>query len=217
MSFLASTPAPPTTLSLPKGEEIAPTNSLTFAEYMETERKSAVKHHFYFGRLIEMAGASYEHNLLSNNLLAALAAALKGAGCRTLGSDMKVFISEKVGYYPDVVVHCGMPLIAYGEALQNPLLVAEVLSSTTEAFDRGRKFKQYRTISTLRHILFLEQDYCFVEHYERDEAGTWRLRAEYDQMEQSLTLTIGERTIALPIADIYEFVEFPATEPETAA
>ncbi len=185
-----------------------PTHPLTFAEYMAIEHKSQTKHHFEFGRMIEVAGASYEHNLLSSNVMTALRIALKGTDCRSMGGDMKIYVSENVGYYPDVCVQCGPALITYKEVLQNPILIAEVLSSSTEAFDRGRKFKQYRTIESLQHILFVEQSHASVEHYERNDAGEWLLRGEYDQLAQSVALTIDGNSITLPLSDIYEFVTF---------
>ena len=157
-----------------------------------------------------MAGASYEHNLVSNNLIVALGLALKGTNCRTMGGDMKIFISPEVGFYADVLVHCAAPLLAFGEALQNPVLIAEVLSSSTEAFDTGEKFAQYQTIDSLRHVLFLEQDTCFIQHYARNENGTWILRGRYDQLSQNIPLTVGDAVISLPLADIYQFVEFSA-------
>ena len=196
----------------PPTKPLAPAASprLTFAQYMALEKTSDTKHHLLKGKIIPVAGASYEHNLVSSNLFGALLFALKGTSCRTMGSDLKVYISPDVGFYPDVLVHCAPPLLAFGEALQNPVLIAEVLSPSTEDFDTGDKFAQYQTIESLRHVLFLEQDTCFIRHYERNEAGTWVLRGDYDQLSQSIPLVIGDAAIALTLADIYQFVEFSA-------
>ncbi|MES2462023.1 MAG: Uma2 family endonuclease [Armatimonadota bacterium] len=82
---------------------------LSFAEYIEHERASDVKHHYYYGRQIEVARASYEHNVISGNLIIALGTALADADCNVMPSDIKVFVSPSVTYYPDVVVSCGAP------------------------------------------------------------------------------------------------------------
>ncbi len=186
---------------------------MSFAEYIEHERASDVKHHYYYGRLVEVAGASYEHNVISGNLIISLGVALDDADCSVMPSDMKVFVSPNVSYYPDVIVSCGAPLVTFAEALQNPVLIAEILSPSTAAHDRGEKFRQYRTITSLQHYLLLEQDRPILEHFERDAAGVWTLRGEYDALEQNLELTISDHKISLPLSKIYRNVTFPAVAP----
>ena len=186
---------------------------LSFAEYIDQERTSDVKHHYYYGMLIEVAGATYEHNVISANLIGAFIIALDNTDCRALGSDQKIFVSPNVGYYPDIVVTCGPPLITMGEALQNPMLIAEILSPSTAANDRGEKFRQYRTVSSLHHYLLLEQDRPIIEHFERDDTGVWTLRGEYDALEQHLELTVSGHPISVPLAKIYRNVTFPAVAP----
>jgi Uma2 family endonuclease len=183
--------------------------SLSFAEYIEQERNNDVKHDFYFGELIEVAGATYEHNVISANMIGAFVVALEETDCRVLGSDQKIYVSPSVGYYPDIVVTCGAPLITLQEALQNPLLIAEILSPSTAANDRGEKFRQYRTLSSLKHYLLLEQDRPIIEHYEHDDSGTWVLRGDYNSLEQNLNLTIDGQTIVLPLSKIYRNITFP--------
>ncbi len=198
----------------PKQTPVLPQSPpLSFAEYIEQERTSDVKHHYYYGRLIEVAGATYEHNVINGNLIIGLGIALGDADCNVMPSDMKVFVSPNVGYYPDVVVSCGPPLITLGEALQNPVLIAEILSPSTAANDRGEKFRQYRTVSSLHHYLLLEQDRPILEHFERDDAGAWTLRGEYDALEQNLALTVSGHKISVPLAKIYRNVTFPALAP----
>jgi Uma2 family endonuclease len=208
---IATAPA----LSEQTSNDFSQNSLMSFAEYIEHERASDVKHHYYYGRLIEVAGATYEHNYISGNLIIALGVALNDANCGVMPSDMKVFVSQDVAYYPDVVVICAEPLITSGEALQNPVLVAEILSPSTAALDRGEKFRQYRTISSLRHYLLLEQDRPIVEHFERDNAGIWALRGEYDALEQNLELTISDHAVSLPLSKIYRNITFPAVAPSS--
>ena len=214
MASATLSPAPPLPQTpTPKG--LSP-RRLTFAQYMEWERKSDVKHHFYFGELIEVAGATYEHNTINANFVSLLNAALEETICHAVASDMKVFISPDAIYYPDTVVLCGDPLINPEEALQNPVLVAEVLSSSTEGFDRGQKFQQFRRIESLQHILFLQQNRPIIEHYEKNADGIWIMRGEYEELTQNLTLTISGTLVVLPLSKIYRFVTFPKTEMKDA-
>ena len=192
---------------------LAPNSPLSYTEYIEQERTSDVKHHFFYGELIEVAGASLEHNIICGNLIIALGNALEAANCSVMPSDMKVFVSQNVVYYPDIVVFCAEPMVTPSEALQNPVLIVEILSPSTAAFDRGDKFRQYRTIASLRHYLLLEQDRPIIEHYERDDAGVWMLRGEYDALEQNLELTVSGHKIFVPITRIYRNITFPAVAP----
>jgi Uma2 family endonuclease len=153
-----------------------------------------------------------EHNTIAANLVAALYVALEPTGCRALGSDQKVYSSERLGYYPDVTVLCASPLVAFGEALQNPILLAEVLSASTAAHDRGTKFRHYRTIESLRHYLLIEQDAPVIEHHERAEEGYWLLRGEYTTLDDTLQLSLDGFAVSLPLTRIYRFVTFPATD-----
>ena len=187
--------------------------TLSFAEYIEQERVGDVKHHYYYGRLIEVARATYKHNVISGNLIASIGNALVSSGCIVLPGDMRIFVSQHVVYYPDVVVVGAKPMVTFGDALQNPVLIAEILSPSTAAFDRGQKFRQYRTIPSLRHYLLLEQDSPVIEHFERDDADSWTLRGEYSALEQILEMTISGHKVSLPLSKIYRNVMFPAVAP----
>jgi Uma2 family endonuclease len=183
---------------------------LTLQEYLDREDQRSTKHHFYFGEEIEMPGSSLDHNTIAGNIVFLLQSDLQETDCRVLPGDMKVQISSGVVFYPDVVVTCGAPLVGLGAVPQNPQVVVEVLSQRTEAFDRGRKFQQYRSVSTLRHLLFVEQDRPFVEHFVQDEHG-WRLAGEYSDLEATLNLVIGETTVTLPLRRVYRLVNFPSS------
>ena len=184
---------------------------LTYADYVAREKTSDTKHHFYKGRRIPMAGASYEHNTINANFAALLNAALSDTNCHAVSSDMKVFASREAVYYPDTVVVCGSPRLDFNEALQNPMLIAEVLSPPAEDFDKGDKFSDYKTIASLQHIIFMEQNAPVVSHYENVN-GIWTLRGEYTDLNQNLLLTVSDAVAVLPLSKIYRFVEFPSDE-----
>ncbi|MBC8142872.1 MAG: Uma2 family endonuclease [Armatimonadetes bacterium] len=200
-----------------------PQKRLTFAEYMKIERDSSIKHNFIDGVMEPvwpttnekgepMAGATTAHNTICGNLIASLHIALRGSGCRVLTSDQKVFIAGKYGYYPDVTVVCGTPEIAFGEALQNPLLIVEVLSPSTQDKDFGTKFRDYRAIATLRHYILVAQFTTNVEHWQCDENNRWSLNREHKLLEETLEFVLTATSVKVPITDIYEHIDFDETE-----
>jgi Uma2 family endonuclease len=176
---------------------------LTPAEYLEIERAAETKSEYFDGEMFAMAGASFEHNLIVVNLAAGLHAALKGGPCRVVASDMRVKDRSPAYTYPDVAVVCGRPRFeedAYLDTLTNPTLLAEVLSSSTEAHDRGLKFANYRSIPTLREVLFVAQDRPLVERYSRMENGDWSLHA-VQTLDETIELpSVGAKLL---LAEIY--------------
>lgn len=188
---------------------------MTLDEYVAFERDSLEKHELLDGEVVRMAGGSPEHNRIRFDAGRTFAEAFDAAkiNCDVYGSDQKVFITRKLAYYPDVIVVCSEAQFDERDMLRNPAVIVEVLSPSTAAFDRGGKFRQYRTVSSLRHILFIEQDRPIIEHYERDAAGAWTLRGEYDALGQNLELTVSGHQISLPLSKIYRNIVFPAVAP----
>lgn len=151
----------------------------TSAEYLAWERAAPEKHGFYRGEVFAMAGASRAHNLIVGNVVALLRAALLDRPCESYPSDMRVRVSATGLYtYPDVSALCQPPVFDDDNAdtLTNPDLIVEVLSTTTEAYDRGEKFEHYRSIPSFREYLLVAQDKPLVEHFVRQSDGTWNLR-----------------------------------------
>jgi Uma2 family endonuclease len=130
------------------------------AEYLALERAAEHRHEYVSGRVYAMTGASREHNVIATNTSRALGNQLSGRPCETYQSDMRVKVSETGMYtYPDVVVACGTPAFedAYVDTLLNPTVIIEVLSPSTEAYDRGEKFAHYRRLPSLREYLLIAQ------------------------------------------------------------
>src|SRR5262245_17637844 len=126
-----------------------PKQLMTPAEYLVKERAAEFKSEYYRGEMFAMAGASYEHTVICANLVQELGSQLKGSQCRTLSQDMRVKVSASGLYtYPDVIVLCGPPELEdeQGDTLLNPRVIVEVLSDSTERYDRGAKFRQYQQI-----------------------------------------------------------------------
>jgi Uma2 family endonuclease len=183
---------------------------LTPEEYLARERKAEFRSEYFAGETFAMAGARLPHILVVANLVRRLGNQLESRPCQVLSNDMRVKVSPTGLYtYPDVVVVCGKPQFEdeNEDTLLNPTVLVEVLSESTEAYDRGRKFVHYRAIESLREYVLIAQDECRAERFERQPDNTWVLWST-DRMEETLRLpAIG---CELPLAEIYHKVEFPA-------
>ncbi len=187
-----------------------PKPQITEAEYLERERVSPGKHEYYAGQIFALAGASEAHNLIASNVHASLYAQLRGRGCRIYPSDMRIKVLKTGLYtYPDLSIVCGKPEfthMAKRDTLINPTLIIEILSPSTERYDRGVKSQNYRTIEALKEYILIAQDIYHIEQYTRHEPNKWLL-TEAVGLEAALTLSSIESVLAL--ADAYELVELP--------
>jgi Uma2 family endonuclease len=175
------------------------------AEYLARERESEARHELWRGEVFAMVGASWAHNLVTTNLVAALHAALRGTKGRAVSSDLKVHVPLKQGFvYPDVVVVCDPPRFfdERSDVVENPVLVAEVLSPGTERFDRGDKADGYRSIPSVRTIVLLSQEERLVEAYERMDDDSWRLRVHKGDTKVEL----DSPRCSIALADVYDGV-----------
>jgi len=181
---------------------------VTAADYLAAERAGKTKHEYVAGQVYAMAGASERHNLVAGNTFASLHAQLRRRSCNVYPSDMRVKTRAMGLYtYPDLSVVCGTPQFEdeRRDTLLNPTVIVEVLSPTTENYDRGRKFQHYRTMPSLVEYVLIAQDALHVEHYARQADGRWLL-AEADGPDGVIQLAaIG---CELALADVYEKVEF---------
>jgi Uma2 family endonuclease len=153
---------------------------LTAEDYLALERESEIKSEYLDGEMVAMAGASEEHNLIVLNVLAELRQQLKERPCRAYPSDMRVHVPATGLYtYPDGSVVCGEPRFdrVDVDTLLNPTLIVEVLSPTTESYDRGKKFEHYRALDSLAEYLLVSQDELLVEQFVRQTGGTWLFTA----------------------------------------
>jgi Uma2 family endonuclease len=179
-----------------------PDAALTEEQYLRIEREAEIKSEFHDGRMYAMAGGSPNHALLTGSMIAVLYRQMP-AGCRTFSSDLRIKASPAGLYtYPDCSVICGELQFAGEEkdVVTNPLLIVEVLSPSTEAYDRGRKFEMYRTISSFREYLLVHQDRRHVEHYSKQDDGSWVLR-EHSGAEGSVG--IARLDVRITLAELY--------------
>jgi Uma2 family endonuclease len=187
----------------------APKTLLTPEEYLARERLAEIKSEYYDGETFAMAGGSKEHSLIATNAATELNLQLRERPCEVYNSDMRVQVAEAGPYtYPDVTVVCGEAQFADAEVdtLLNPTLIVEVLSPTTEDWDRGGKFERYQRIAALQGYVVIAQDRPRVEHYARQAEGQWLL-----------TVTTGlDGVVSLPsigcelaLREVYRKVPFP--------
>jgi len=186
---------------------------LTPEEYITLERKAipdanTVRSEYINGEIINMPGASFAHNLVTANISARLHASLRGSGCVVFANDMRISIpTAKSYFYPDVGVVCGVPRFEDDvfDTLLNPIVVVEVLSPSTEAYDRGEKFAHYRQLLSLQEYLLVSQDQIRVDHYLRQEKQ-W-IFSDFQKRDE--TLPIPSIQCELSLQEIYEGVTFP--------
>ena len=191
-----------------------PKHKMTVEEYLAFEETSDVKHEYYAGEIFAQAGANERHNIIVGSVLALLYGQLRRQPCNVYPSDMRVEIQDTGLYtYPDISVVCGQALFAETSrsTLINPTVIIEVLSPSTEAYDRGKKFQNYRTIETLQEYVLITQDFKQIEHYVRQPDDLWLLSFAGDESD---IVTLPSIDCTLSIADVYEKVIFEASEAE---
>jgi len=183
-------------------------NRITRAEYLSLERSSlGIKHEFFDGELFAMVGASRQHNRINMNLARELGIKFKADNfrCEAFSNDMRVK-TENSYVYPDIIITCGDAEFEDNEfdTLINPVVIMEILSDSTELFDRTKKFFHYRKIPTLQEYILVSQHECWVEKYTRQN-DIWKYQS-YEGIDQSLKIESAD--CELPLSEIYLNVKF---------
>jgi Uma2 family endonuclease len=181
-------------------------------EYLARERTAGHKSEYYRGQIFAMAGASPNHNRIVRNLLTDLDAQLKGGPCEVFPSDLRLSCPSGLMTYPDAQVICG-PLeyrIGTDDTVTNPKLIVEVLSKSTESYDRGQKFEFYRDIPSLQEYLLISYREPLVERFVRQAEGGWLL-TEAKGLDATIQLSVIGCTLAL--REVFRDVTFPSPAP----
>jgi Uma2 family endonuclease len=181
-----------------------PTYYLSPEEYLAVERKAECKSEYVDGVVYAMAGGSERHNLIAANTIISIGLQLRGRPCRIYPGDLKVQVpNSKRFFYPDVSVVCGETRFADDakDVILNPVLLVEVLSESTAAYDRGKKFLSYQQIESLREYLLISQDEEIVEHYVRQSNDTWLYEKAIGLGE---TLVLPSIECEITLRDIYD-------------
>ncbi|MDX1937191.1 MAG: Uma2 family endonuclease [Flavihumibacter sp.] len=189
-------------------EPVPKYNFIEPQQYLSEERKAVVKHEYYQGEVFVMSGASFNHNKIFSNLFIELGLLLKGKKCQPYGSDLRVHVKENSLYtYPDIVLICEDPLFTDDEndTITNPTVIIEILSKSTERYDRIEKFALYRSISGLKEYILVDSRKLRVEHYLKTDDNKWLL-TEFSKVTEQLSFpSIGS---AISLSAIYDGISF---------
>lgn len=183
---------------------------MTPEDYLEFEKNSELRHEYFDGEIFTMVGARKNHNRVNSNVSRMLGNQLLNRSCDVFISDMRVKIPEIEKYtYPDIVVACDKVEFAEEEldSLLNPVVIIEILSDTTESYDRGLKFTHYRLIESLQEYILISQYHCQVEKFKRDndKQGIWF----YSSVEDiNSSIKIDSINCELALSEVYHRVEF---------
>lgn len=190
---------------------------LTPAEYLEIERAAEFRSEYFDGEMFAMAGGTRKHSLIMLNVGGTLRASLKGRHCTAYESNLRIAIADTGLYtYPDISVFCEpmTTLDAEEDTATNPTLLVEVLSKSTEAYDRGKKFEHYRRLASLREYVLVSQDEPHIERFQREGDDRWVLTA-VSGLDAIVRLASIEAD--LPLAEVYEKVDFTTPDEKPAA
>jgi len=182
---------------------------MTVDEYFQLEEASPEKHEYVQGEVYAMSGASFVHNQIVSNVHGNIFKHLEDSSCRVFGSDLKIHVkTESAFVYPDLSIICDGAQFLEGrnDIVTNPSVLIEVLSESTEAYDRGKKFMLYRQIPSLKEYIIIASTWLSVERFRKNEQGAWELN-EYNQLENAVLIETIHFT--LPLKNIYRDVQLP--------
>lgn len=184
-----------------------PVGQVTLRDYLEGEESSELRHEYLDGEVFEMEAASIDHQRIWRNLLRNLDAALAGKGCEVLPSPRTATAANGLYTYPDLVIVCGRleTWPADHNTIANPRVIIEILSKSTEGYDRGRKFDSYRGLPSFVEYVCVAQDSDWILHQQRQDDGSWVAR--FVTGRESL-LRLHAVSVEIPLAEIYRDVEF---------
>jgi Uma2 family endonuclease len=177
-------------------------------EYLTLEEKADYRSEYYQGEIFAMSGGSANHNRIVKNLLIALETSFENKPCEAFITDMRLLVEKNGLYtYPDVMVICGQLEFVEGrtDTLTNPIAIVEVLSQSTEGYDRGAKFELYRALETLQDYVLIDQAKVHVEYFHKMKDGRWVL-TEFNELEAILRLEAV--AVEIPLSRIYQRVEW---------
>jgi len=197
-------------MTIPTLAHPSPTRTYTLAEYWTLEETAAERHEYRDGDIVAMTGGTIEHSRIALNLASSFKFVLKGTPFKPFNSDLRIWIPQyRCGLYPDITIVEGEPQLHDGrrDEILNPTLIVEVLSQSTEAYDRGDKFMYYRSIAEFSEYLLVNQYRPAIDRFVRTDTNQW-LMESYVGLETIVRLKTA--MLELRIADVYEDVTFPA-------
>ncbi len=177
-------------------------------DYIDGERISSIKHEYNDGEVFALSGAKMNHNIINVNLASEISIILKNRKCSIFSNDMRVSVSEKLTYtYPDIVIVCGELLFEDNQldTLKNPAVIIEILSDSSEHYDRVGKFRLYKNNLHIKEYLLVSQKEPFIESYTRTDTDTWAYNT-YESF--NAVLKIDTIQADIPLSEIYDKIDF---------
>jgi Uma2 family endonuclease len=190
---------------------------ITPQEYLIRERQASIKSEFYQGEIFAMGGGSANHSLIAANFVGEARNSLKGRPCAVFNSDLRVQVQSTGLYtYPDATIVCGELLFDddHRDTVLNPTVIVEVLSDSTEKYDRGKKSNHYRQIASLKELILIAQDRSHVERFTRQANGDWLF---HEQKELTADFELKSLGISIAISELYRGVKFEPIEDDVNA
>lgn len=181
---------------------------ISIEDYLSLEETADEKHEYYRGEIFAMAGGTIAHNQIVSNTVSEINFFLRGKSCQVFPSDLKVHNKANTLFtYPDISIVCGEPekWQGHNDTITNPVVIIEVLSKSTQLYDRGQKFKLYRSLPSLKEFILLSSLEYMVEHYTKQADDSWNFREWTDPDD---TLTIESIDFSCPVKDLYRNVSF---------
>ena len=185
----------------------------TFEQYLKIERARDYKSEYFAGEIFAMAGGTENHSVVASNVNRIIGQQLLDRPCKVYTSDMRVKVQATgLTTYPDISAHCGKSefIDDVRDTLLNPQLIVEVLSPSTESYDRGKKFEHYRKIESLQDYVLISQDRMLVECFSRGSDGSWSMR---DASVCGQSIRLASLGCDLPLDEVYSKVEFGEQQP----
>jgi len=179
----------------------------TTEEYLALEEKAEYKSEYYNGQIFAMAGGSPDHSLIAANIITTLKTVLRATACHTFSSDLRIAVKQKGFFtYPDAAVICGKIERAAGrsDTVTNPKVIVEVLSPSTEKYDRAEKFELYRPLESFDTYILVDSKRIYVEAHQK-KGRKWEMES-YESLED--VLKVESLAIELSLLDFYDGAEF---------
>ena len=179
-------------------------------EYLALEREASTKSEYLNGGIYAMTGGTPQHSEIASNIIMAIGPQLKRKQCHVYTSDLRVAsANSQLITYPDVSIVCGAPQFrdARNDVVTNPVVLIEVLSDSTEAYDRGKKFNYYRTIESLRDDILVSQKEPLIDLYSREPNGSWKIQS-IAGLDPDAQVIIPSVNCQFLLSDVYDGVEF---------
>jgi Uma2 family endonuclease len=182
-------------------------------EYLALEREASTKSEYLNGGIYAMTGGTPQHARIAASVIASMVVQLKGKPCSVYSSDLRIAsANSQLITYPDVSIVCGAPQFrdARNDVVTNPVVLIEVLSDSTEAYDRGKKFNYYRTIESLRDYILVSQKEPLIDLYSREPNGSWQIQS-IAGLDSDAQVIIPSVNCQFLLSDVYDGVEFEAS------